>query len=199
MLTRGRAGGFGLFELMVAVSILAILGAVAMPNFTTWIQNARVRTAAEALQSSVRLAQAEAQRRSHTVVFFLTNSSTCTTESTAKAGGSHWQIMVVPDPLMDNDDAETVQCGVFTDASSGIALNSRTTALCFGADGRQTKVADPAGIGASCAAGTARFDVAPSNPDVENRQLRLVVTLAGAIRLCDLGKPSTAPDGCPRS
>ncbi|KQY81670.1 MULTISPECIES: GspH/FimT family pseudopilin [Roseateles] len=199
MLSRHRVAGFGLIELMVAVSILAILGAVAMPNFATWIRNSRMRTVAEALQAGVRLAQAEAQRRSQTVVFFLTNSKACTTESTAAADGSFWQILVVPDPLQSDDEAEVVQCGVLTDVSSGVSLSSRTTALCFGGDGRQTTQADPAGIGISCTAGRARFDVAPSVQGPENRPLRLLVTLAGAIRLCDPGKDSRAPDGCPRS
>ncbi|MEO6280569.1 GspH/FimT family pseudopilin [Roseateles sp.] len=199
MLNRRYESGFGLIELMVAVTILAILGAVAMPNFSTWIRNSRVRTAAEALQSGVRLAQTEAQRRTHTVAFFLTNSSTCTTESTAAVGGRYWQIVVVPDPLISSDDAEVVQCGALVDASSGISLSSRTTALCFGGDGRQSTQENPAGIGASCTAKTARFDLAPIANDADKRPLRLLVTLAGAIRLCDPGKASNAPDGCPKS
>lgn len=198
MLNRVRSHGFGLIEMMVAVSILAILGAVAVPNFASWIRNSRVRTVAESLQSGVRVAQVEAQRRTHTVVFFRTHSKVCTTESTAAADGNYWQIMAVPDPLLDDDEAEVVQCGVLTDVSSGVSLTSRTTALCFGGDGRQTTQANPAGIGASCTARTARFVVAAgaSAGDADSRPLQLIVKTAGSIRLCDPGKAANAPDGC---
>lgn len=191
-----RSSGFSLVELMVAVSVLAILTAVAMPNFMTWIRNARVRTVADALQSGMRVAQGEAQRRTHTVVFFLTNSKACNTTATAVAGGSYWQARTVPNALLTGDVAEALQCGVLTDVSSGINLSSTTTALCFGGDGRQTTQTNPASIGVNCAAAAASYDVAPAAVSAENRPLRVLVSLAGSIRLCDPSKSSTAPDGC---
>jgi type IV fimbrial biogenesis protein FimT len=109
-----RHAGFSLVELMVTVSVLAILMAVAIPSLSSWVRNARVRTVAEALQTGVRLAQAEAQRRTHTVVFFLTNSKDCTTAATAVAGGLYWQVRTVPNALLTGDVAEAVQCGVLT-------------------------------------------------------------------------------------
>ncbi len=191
-----RRSGFSLVELMVAISVLAILIAVSMPSFTTWIRNAKVRTVADALQSGLRLAQGEAQRRTHTVVFFLTNSKACNTSATAIAGGSYWQARVVPDPLLTGDVAEAVQCGVLTDVSSGINLTSATTALCFGGDGRQTSATNPASIGVDCTAAAATYNVVPAISNPENRPLRLTVSLAGSIRMCDPNKSSTAPDGC---
>ncbi|MEO7828701.1 GspH/FimT family pseudopilin [Roseateles sp.] len=206
MLSSGSARGFSLVELMVAVSVLAILTAMALPNFTTWIRNSRVRTVAEALQAGARLAQAEAQRRTQTVVFFRTDSKDCDITSTANADGPYWQIRSVPNPLMTNDVAEAVQCGVLTDVSAGVSLTSQVTvgtsapvslaALCFGGDGRQSSMADPTGIGANCTAGAARYLVAPDTTHAENRRLRVDVSLSGAIRLCDPDKASTAPDGC---
>lgn len=196
MLSRERASGFGLIELMVAVSILAILGAVALPNLVGWIRNARMRTVADVLLSGVRLAQSEAQRRMHTVVFFRTDDKNCTTASTASKSGPYWQIRVVPDPLQTDDVAEAVQCGVLTDVSSGVLLSSKSTALCFGGDGRQATLADPAGVGVGCAAAPARYDVTLGTKQPDDRSLRLLVTLAGSIRLCDPDKSASAPDGC---
>lgn len=193
-----RSSGIGLIELMVAVSVLAILTAVAMPSFTSWIRNARARTVADALQSGLRLAQGEAQRRTHTVVFFLTNAKACTTASTATAGGAYWQIRTVPNALLTGDVAEAVQCGVLTDVSGDVALSSstNTTALCFGGDGRQTTQTNPASVGVDCTAAAASYDITPSGSSADKRPLRVTVSLAGSLRLCDPGKSSTAPDGC---
>jgi len=191
-----RGSGFSLIELMVAITVLAILTAVALPNFSTWIRNSRVRAVADALQSGMRLAQGEAQRRTHTVVFFLTNSKACDTAATAVAGGAYWQARTVPNALLTGDVAEALQCGVLTDVSAGTNLTSATTALCFGGDGRQTAQTNPASIGVDCAAATATYDIASATSNAENRPLRVTVSLAGSIRLCDPGKSSTAPDGC---
>lgn len=181
---------------MVAVSILAILGAVALPNLIDWVRNARMRTVAEALLFGVRLAQSEAPRRMRTVVFFRTDNKDCTTDSTASKSGPYWQIRVVPDPLQAGDAAEAVQCGVLADVLSGVLLSSTTTALCFGGDGRQKAQTNPTGIGASCTPGPVRYDVALGQRRAGDRSLRVLVTLAGSVRLCDPDKPTSAPDGC---
>ena len=198
---RGR--GFSLIELMVAVSVLAILMAMAIPNFTTWIRNARVRTVAESLQSSLRLAQAEAQRRSRSVVLFRTSSKECKTDATVDVNGMQWQLRSIPNPLMTDaaDAPEAIQCGVLTDVSSGVEITAPTgftapAAICFAADGRQTTLTDPTSIGQNCVSGAAVYLVKPTASNVENRPLRLDVSLSGAVRMCDPGKPSTAPDGC---
>ena len=197
MLSR-RQLGFTLIEMMVAVSVLIILAAVAMPNFSTWIRNSRVRSVTETLQSGIRLAQAEAQRRTRTVAFFRTSSNDCSNPNTAvaAAAGSYWQVRVVADPLQTDDAAEAVQCGVFNDVPSRVTMTTTTTVLCFGPDGRQTTVVNPANLGVNCAAATAQYDLAPATTSAENRALRVVVSLAGSIRLCDPNKASTAPDGC---
>ena len=43
---RGRAGGFTLIELMIAVAIVAILAAVALPSYRNYIHRSQARTAA---------------------------------------------------------------------------------------------------------------------------------------------------------
>lgn len=58
-----RAQGFSLIELMVAVAILAILLALAVPSFQDMIQQNRVRTAAADLNDSLNLARSEAIKR----------------------------------------------------------------------------------------------------------------------------------------
>lgn len=190
--------GFSLVELLVAVSVLAVLMAMAVPNFTTWIRNARVRTVAEALQASIRLAQAEAQRRNQSVVLFRTSSKECLTTSTADAAGMQWQIRSIPNPLMTDDVPEAIQCGVLTDVSTGVKISTSTqaAALCFAGDGRQTTLTNPAAIGQDCTANAITFRVEPTTGGAENRPLQLDLSLSGAVRMCDPGKAKTAPDGC---
>lgn len=198
-----RHRGFSLIELLVAVSVLAILMAMAIPNFTTWIRNARVRTVAESLQSSLRLAQTEAQRRSQSVVLFRTTSKECDPAATADANGMQWQLRSVPNPLMTDaaDNPVAIQCGVLTDVSTGVELTAprgltAPVAICFAADGRQTTLTNPASIGQDCTAGAAAYLIKLTADNTENRPLRLDVSLSGSVRMCDPGKPSTAPDSC---
>lgn len=197
MLTRPTPRGFTLIELMVTVSIVALVMAMAAPNFTTWIRNSRVRATAESLQSGIKLAQIEAQRRAHTVVFFRTASKTCLGTETVSASGDYWQIRMVPNVLLSSDTGpEAIQCGSLTEAGSGVGLTSATSLLCFNADGRQTDATNVVG-NVSCTAGAQSYDVKSTTTGGEDRPLRVLITLSGAVRLCDPKKQSTEPDGCP--
>lgn len=57
---RNRAKGFTLVELIVAVALFALLLTFAYPSYTSYIQNAQIRTAAESMINVLQLA-----RRSH--------------------------------------------------------------------------------------------------------------------------------------
>ena len=191
-----RPGGFTLVELMVTISLMAILLALAAPSFSTWIRNAQVRTVSDSLQSGIRLAQAEAIRRHRQMVFFLTNQATCTDATTADAGGSSWVLRSLP--LLAGDPVETVQCGQLADMTADVNI-AGATALCFNSIGRQVANAAPDVGGATCdldASGTSTFNVSAANAD---RPLRVLVTLGGGIRMCDPAKALSAstPDGCP--
>lgn len=195
MLTMRR--GFSLVELMVVVALLAILLSLAAPAFNVWIANAKVRAANESLQSALRLAQAEAQRRFRQVVFFRTTDTSCTTATTAAATGTNW---VVKSIAMDaNDESEVVQCGQLTDAPASLTLVG-PTALCFSSAGRLIAVTDPAIGGPACAinntTGVSSIDV--QGVTAGSRRLRVYANLAGNVRSCDIDKnQSSSPDGCP--
>lgn len=194
--------GFSLIELLVAVSLGALLLALAIPSFTTWIGNSRIRSVADALQSGLRVSQAEAQRRAHTVVFFRTTSKACDGAAVADASGPYWQIRTVPNAAMSADTAENVRCGVLTDISSGVDLGGPAT-VCFSGDGRQTASTNPAAVGVDCALDAqgrpSTFDVTAHSATSETRPLRVLVALGGSIRMCDPRKAqsTSSPDGCP--
>jgi len=62
-----KANGLTLMELMVTVAILAILVALAMPSFNTFVAKGRLSGAAEALAQELQLAKSEALRRNASV------------------------------------------------------------------------------------------------------------------------------------
>lgn len=62
-----QAHGFTIIELMVVVSILAILVALALPSFTPLIERWRVQQAVKGLESTLYFARAEAIKRGGSV------------------------------------------------------------------------------------------------------------------------------------
>lgn len=74
--------GFTLVELMVTVSVIAILAAVAVPGMTALINNSRLNGQSEEMLSSLQLARAESIRRNARVtVCPSTDGSTCTSST----------------------------------------------------------------------------------------------------------------------
>lgn len=65
---RRRSRGFTMTELMVTLSVTAILTTVALPSFRDYIANQRVRSAAQDLFSSLLYARSEAIKRNETVL-----------------------------------------------------------------------------------------------------------------------------------
>lgn len=181
-----RQLGLTLVELMITVSILALLLFLAMPNFRAWIQNARMRTVAEALQNGVRQSQAEAVRRNRTVVFYLTNDEPSDAAASA-ANGSNWGVRVLP--LLPPAAAENIRGGAFADVAQGVAITG-PAAICFNPVGQQVAVAAE-----GCAPAVTNYDLAL--PGAE-RRLRVSVGLSGRVRMCDRDKTLSAaqPDGC---
>lgn len=69
MLTLRRQAGMTLVELMIGLAVFGILVMMALPDYTAWIQNTKIRNAAESVQNGLQLARAEAIRRNTDVTF----------------------------------------------------------------------------------------------------------------------------------
>lgn len=201
---RGDAAGFTLVELLTALVLLGILLKLGMPAFSAWVNNTKIRTVTESLQTGIRLAQAEAVRGNRQVVLTLTNA-TPALGATAAAGGKNWSIQSVA-MFGNSTDAETqavfIQGGALTDVASGVTIagtanGNPINALCFNSNGRLVTNTAPGPSGASCTAASAVFNIAHPNGD---RALRVLVGVSGQTRTCDPKRPtlsSTSPDGCP--
>jgi type IV fimbrial biogenesis protein FimT len=190
-----RVRGFTLIELVVTFSLLGLLVALALPSFSAWVQNAKVRAVADNLQTGVRLAQTEAVRLNQPVVLWLTNSTPAAGVS-ADTNGKNWSMQTI---AKFGGTSTFIQGGALAEVASGVAINSSVNSICFNSNGRMvTATATDTGVpGSSCTAtGPATFNISQASAD---RPLRVVVQLGGQVHMCDPNRPalsSTSPDGC---
>jgi type IV fimbrial biogenesis protein FimT len=86
-LRRSKSGGFTLIELMVTVAVLAILSAIAIPQLTRFITNARVSGTMNEYIAAVNLARAEAVSRGVRVTI-----CAAATTTTCRTSGTDWTV-----------------------------------------------------------------------------------------------------------
>ena len=193
-----RQQGATLVEVMVAVTIAALLMAVAVPNVSTWMADAKVRTAAEALQNAVRLAQSTAIQRSRQTGLALTNL-TPAVDATPADDGKRWFVRVLPRSNGYTESNLYVRGGGEA-AQSNISI-SGPALLCFNAFGQLTSLASTAtGLSTACSAPTTattlKFYTISST--ATSRALKIQINIGGQARLCDTLKTlsDAHPDGC---
>ena len=128
MRTKKRELGFTMIELVIAVAIIAIMTAIAIPGFSTWLPNYRLKSAARDVYSNMQLAKMGAVRNNGNwaIVF----------DTTA---GAH-RYLVCSDDGVDDDwsatgDNATEKIVDLGDYSSGVAYghgNATTNATVGG-------------------------------------------------------------------
>ena len=184
-----RAHGFSLLELMVVLSLIAILSVLAAPSMTDWMKNQRIRGTAEALLNGLQATREEAIRRNRPVSFWLVSnlSGSCALSNTS----GNW-VISINDPSTKCDSAPSAtaapllvafhvdQHGMDVEALDG--AGSAASQVRFDGYGRilsgttpitRINVRDPADA---------------SKDDVDDhlyRSLRVVIQGSGALRLCD--------------
>jgi type IV fimbrial biogenesis protein FimT len=171
-----KATGFSLIELMMGIAILSIVMGMGMPSYSVWIQNMRLRNAAESILSGLQLARAEAVRRNTPVDFRLES-------------GSSWTVGCPP-PGTANCPP-TIQNRPTGDGSSAAVTvaSAAGTTFTFNSLGRRT-VPLPA-AGASTAI---NVDINPAVLSAaQSHDLRITVDIGGNIRMCDPNVPVTVP------
>ena len=188
--------GFSIVEVMITLTIIAMLMVLVAPSSAIWIQNTRLRTAASSISAGLQLARIEAMKRNTLVRFQMTDSNTAA-----------WQVCIY-DPVADACSAAAGSV-LQTVSSSEAALN-----VTLGTDTALSNTATPIGSGINVPSSTT-FDsfgrlaaTAPSNVmrvDVRNttlatpdeRRMVILVSLGGQVLMCDpkLSK-ATNPQGC---
>lgn len=175
MLNKHRQDGFSLVELLAGIVIVSLLFAIAAPNFSVWIQNQQIRTAAESILNGLQLARSEAVKSNGTATFNL-----CAPPSAS------WEVVVAsgtaPAP------AVSLVCGAASIAAAGVSLRVQehtgqegsrnasvlptTTTVIFNNLGRV--------VGAA-----AEFEVTNPIVGAEGRGLNVIVGVGGTLRMCD--------------
>lgn len=107
-----RAAGLTLVEILVTLSIVALLMTLAVPSFKPMLERWRVKQSLGALTDTLRLARSEAIKRGGNVVIqkLPNNTHGCTLAADAADWGCGWRVFV--DANADNDYAaneETLQ------------------------------------------------------------------------------------------
>jgi type IV fimbrial biogenesis protein FimT len=158
-----RHPGFTLIELLVGLAIVSILIVSALPSYSAWIQNTKIRNAAESVQNGLQLARSEAVLKNTNVQF-------------AFGIDTQWTVSVVaPVQTIQSRAAEQGSLGVLVTRTPG------TSTLTFNSLGRVIANAD----------GSASFtqvDLDMSDITVPanlRRPLRVTISAAGRVRMCD--------------
>jgi type IV fimbrial biogenesis protein FimT len=179
-----RARGFTIIEVMIAIAIVAMLMVLVAPSTAAWIQNTKLRSAAESVASGLQLARIEAMKRNTFVSFQMTDPNS-----------SAWQVCVY-DAINNicsaaagavlgqrdaSEDSATATLGTAT------TLSNPTTALASGTNLPSSTTFDSFGrLAATAPNNVMRVDVRNTKlAAADERRLVLFINLGGQIRMCD--------------
>lgn len=170
--------GFTLIELLVSLVVLGVFILLAMPSFSAWLMNSKIRTTAESIVNGLQVARNEAVQRNATVEFVL-------------GAGSSWTVRcaVVAPACPDMNPIQTRATG--EGSSSTITVTpSHGNTIIFNNLGLMTSPA----VGVN---DVVRFDVdGPSSAAADSRELRVTIRSGGNVRLCDPNVTGADPRAC---
>jgi type IV fimbrial biogenesis protein FimT len=170
--------GFSLVELMVVVAVIGVLLATGLPSFNTWIQNSKIRGAAEAVLSGLQSARSEAIRRNARVTFTL-----------LPAGGT--LLWTVGCSTVTATCPAVIQTRPLSEGSLLTSGGAMVVSFDAGAD---TQVIFDSFGRANNLVAVAAWNVSSSAGD---RPLRLIVDVGGSSRVCDPYLSTSIPGSCP--
>ena len=165
--------GVTLIELLIGITLLALLVGMGVSIFRSWIQNFQVCTAADTVLNGVQLARAEAIRRNKPVEFILRT-------------GADWSVVLVSPrtTLQERKGSAGSKNAVFNVAPAGA---DRVTFNPIGA---------PSGSNQDGSFPIQEIDITSSQTVSGLRNLRIVISVSGSVRMCD--PDSNLPVGDPR-
>jgi len=173
--TRRRQRGLTIIEILIAIAIIGLLLTLAMPQYSVWLQNSQIRTAAEGVLTGLQFARAEAVSRNvpQGVRFSLV--------------GSDWTVTVV-----STGEVLRSQSGKERTANAAVvATPAGSDDVTFNGLGRVVAPGNAVAVDVTNPTGGAC--VAASG---DMRCLRILVGQSGAIRMCDPAKLPPDAQAC---
>jgi type IV fimbrial biogenesis protein FimT len=130
-----RQSGFTIIEVMVVVTIAAVMMALGVPSYRKLIDSNRASTAASALHASLNLARSEAIRRGASAKVYIAANTTADTWTNG------WTVYVrasAADPAPTAADASATRIEVVTPQPDLTIAHSNTTVtyIMYNGDGR---------------------------------------------------------------
>lgn len=177
--------GFTLLEMLIALGIMAVVTAFAVPGFTDLLAERRAASAARAYATALRKAQAEAIARNRIVEVLFTASdpvpaNVTTAVATAAASGRRWLVrQTAPSAATDFIDGHSL-----VDRTPSITIASTAGTVGFTPLGRPVDLAGGV-VSPLAATVVVRFTDAPGG-----RRICTYLTTGGAVKVCD---PRFAP------
>jgi type IV fimbrial biogenesis protein FimT len=177
-----RVSGYSLVEMIIAIAIIGILAAMAIPSYRIWVQNNRIRNAAESIQTGIQMARAEAVNRNVSVQFDL------------RGVNSAWTVCVspaIPGSCPNPDDVSTVQSRAISEGSSADIIVTPNVASPYVFNGLGVLTPSPAAGAVTIGVDTTAL------PAGTGRALRIVIGVGGSSRMCDPALPASDSRSCP--
>ena len=177
-ISKTRALGFSLIEMMIGITILGLLLAAAMPSYRAWMLNAQIRSAAESIQNGLQRARAEAIKRNTPVQFVLGvgNDSSWIVQLPTGGGGGP----LGTDPLI-NIDARSSNEGS-KDVTRAITLGANI--VTFNNIGQPTTGAFTVNLTSTILTAA------------ESQDLNVTVGFGGNVKMCDPHVGASNPRSC---
>jgi type IV fimbrial biogenesis protein FimT len=191
VLSRPGAGGVTLVELLVGMTLLAVLIALGAPAMSNYLQNSKIANATSGYYSAIQTARTEAIRRNVQTQFVLTDAPFTT--MTPASGGRGWAVRASSGAGFARIDAKGEDEGEGNRSTPTLAITASASAVTFN------------GFGATMPPGsTYVLDI--SNPAAGSckteggtvRCRRIIVSAGGQIAACDPAAIASAGDsrGC---
>lgn len=176
-----RNRGFTLIELLLTIAVLGILLMVGLPSYSIWMQNLRIRGAAESVQNGLQIARATAiARNTQAMLVFRPASLSYFVYTVPNAGTppTDWQDPDLDAPLLvdmirrHNQADDSASANVtMTPAGAYMVTFSSLGAVAANPD---------------ASAALTQIDIASAvSADPAVRALRIVINPGGSTRACD--------------
>jgi len=185
-----RQRGFTLVELMVTVTVMAMILFAALPYIGTWLDNTRIRNAADSLQNGLQQARSEAVRRNQAVSFWLVtlaNPSVLSNDCTLSNTSGSW-VVSVNTPIghcADQPSTTATPMIVVGRASRDGGGRVKVTAVQSDLTTAGTTVTFNGFGRIANADAITQIDVNGPKTTSSYQYLRIEITSAGQVRLCD--------------